>query len=188
MWRWREQRAQRAAQREMPEAVALLANGLSAGLPLPQALQFVAAEGPIAVRAAFGRVTAELALGRPIDGALAALRAAIGGDDVHQLLFALGALREAGGNLIGVLQQLAATMRERARVRGRVAVMVTQGMVSGFVIAGLPLCLLAALGQLAPEWVTPLWTTPLGRLFLGAGVVLETVGLWWIARIVRVEI
>ena len=172
----------------MPEAVTLLANALGAGLPLSHAVQFVAAQGAPVVRPAFARVAAELELGMPLAGALRTLRDDIGGDDVEQLLFALGALHAAGGNLIAVLQQLAATMRERARVRGRVRVMVTQGMVSGLIIAGLPLLLLAVLARFAPQFVTPLWTTALGRLFFGAGLVLEMLGLLWISRIVRVEI
>ena len=59
--------------------------------------------------------------------------------------------REAGGNLVGVLDNLATVIRERFKVKRQVRVVTAHGRITGWVSAALPAVAGAVLCILDPE-------------------------------------
>jgi hypothetical protein len=95
--------------------------------------------------------------------------------------------RETGGNLSEVLDNLAAVIRERFKVKRHVRVVSAHGRITGWVLGFLPPALAIVLYLISPEHVGLLWTDPLGFQMLVAGLILQVVGILIIRRIVDVE-
>jgi len=95
---------------------------------------------------------------------------------------------QTGGNLADTLERIAATLRARAQLQGRVQALTAQGRMQAWVLAALPPLLLLALDRLEPDIMATLWHTPLGWGVLATVVVLEVLGVVWIRRIVRIDV
>ena len=95
--------------------------------------------------------------------------------------------REAGGNLSEVLDNLAALIRERFKVKRQVRVVSAHGRITGWVLMFLPPTLAAVLAIIAPSHMKVLIEDPLGIQMTIAAVVLQIIGGLFIRRIVDVE-
>lgn len=194
-WLWisfLETRAEAVFSDQLSDSLDLLAGALRSGMSLPQALDVVSEEsGEPGVRHWKGVVT-EMKLGIPPDEAIGHLARRFGerplARDLDLFSTAIHVNRSVGGNLAESASRLAETLRERQRLRGQVDSLTAQGRMSGWVVALLPLGILAALQVLDPALVHPLYSTHLGWEILGAGLALEILGAYFIARIVAIEI
>jgi tight adherence protein B len=92
--------------------------------------------------------------------------------------------RATGGPLAPLLEQLAATLGERHRLKEQVDALTAQGRTSGWIVGLLPFFLLLALGLMDPVLVGPMFTTAQGVSMLAVGLLLEGVGAFLIYRIV----
>ena len=79
-------------------------------------------------------------------------------------------------------------MRERVRIRGEITTLTAQQMMTGFVIALMPVGVGLLFLLVSPEYITPLFTESVGQMMLGVAVVLETVGVMVIRRILAIEV
>jgi tight adherence protein B len=108
--------------------------------------------------------------------------------DFDWVVMAINIQRQVGGNLAELLNTVAATMREREYIRRQVAALAAEGKLSAMVLGGLPPAFLLYLLIANHDYVIVLFTTPMGILMLvGAGLILS-VGIFWMSRIVKVEV
>jgi tight adherence protein B len=96
--------------------------------------------------------------------------------------------REVGGALSEVLETAVETMRERARLRRHVRALSAEGRLSAWVLAGMPIVLAAFMFTVRREYLRPLYTTPLGLMMLVTAVLMMGVGIFWMTRVIRVEV
>jgi tight adherence protein B len=82
--------------------------------------------------------------------------------DFSWVVMAIRIQREVGGNLAEVLSTVAATMRERERLRRQVEVLSAEGRLSAWILGGLPIMFAIYLSLARPEYLRPLYTTLLG--------------------------
>lgn len=170
------------------DACALVANGLRAGLTLPQAFALVAAEAPPPLREEFQRLVDTMALGKSIDAACTELERRLPAEEVSVVAHAVAVLQSMGGNLVAVFDRVVAIVREQHRVRTRIRTLTTQGMLTGWIVAALPFVHLGLVTFWMPQCVRPLFTTILGRGVLITAIVLQGIGLWWMRRIVQIRL
>jgi tight adherence protein B len=96
--------------------------------------------------------------------------------------------RETGGNLSEILENLAHVVRERFKILRQVRVYTAHGRLTGYVLLGLPVFLAIALAFINPEHMQLLFTERLGHMMLGATVIMQTVGYFWIKQVVKIEV
>jgi tight adherence protein B len=173
---------------QLPDTLQLMAGSLAAGYSLPQAVDTVVreSEGPMAVE--LNRALVEARLGVPIEDALETVAVRMDSMDFKWVVMALRIQREVGGNLAEVLTNVAATMRERERLRRQVDVLSAEGRLSAIILGALPLLFVGYLVLVRPEYIGLLVTTPLGILLIVVGVVLLIVGAFWLRKVVKVEV
>jgi Flp pilus assembly protein TadB len=183
-------RAARARQveRQLPDAVDMLANALRAGYSLPASLGFVGNELPAPIGPEFVRFHDEQRLGIDTRQALDNLQRRLGTADARLLVLAITVQRETGGNLSELLARLAQLVRDRMAFRAQVDVLTAEARVSAKILAALPLGLLALLQLVNPAYVHELVTTGAGRGMLAYGAVSLTVGFFWLRRLTRIEV
>jgi tight adherence protein B len=173
---------------QMPDTLQLLAGSLSAGYSLPQAVDAVVREGSQPIATEFGRAIVESRLGVPMEDALDSVATRMSSKDFAWVVMAIRIQREVGGNLAEVLTTVANTMRERERVRRQVRVLSAEGRLSAWVLGGLPPLFGIYLILVRPTYIKPLFTDPIGILMLVTVGVVFTGGVFWLRKVVQVEV
>lgn len=175
-------------EKDLPETLGSLANGLRAGYSFFQSLEMAGRQlsGPLAQE--ISRVVTDLRVGRSPEEALGSWAERSGSSDIDLLVTSLLIQRQVGGNLAALLDRLQATIRERQRRRGEVRALTAQGRLSGWIVATLPLALLAVMSLMDPRLIRPLFTTGAGHLILLLAGFLELLGILSIRKLLQVEV
>jgi tight adherence protein B len=178
----------RAFEEAFPEALDLIARALKAGHAFATGLKMVADEMAEPVGPEFRKTFDEQNFGLPLKDALANLTVRIPLLDVRFFSTAVLIQRETGGNLSEILENLAHVVRERFKILRQVRVYTAHGRLTGYVLLALPAFLAIALAFINPEHMQLLFTEKLGHMMLGATVVMQTVGYFWIKQVVKIEV
>lgn len=171
---------------QMPQALEIVALALRAGHALPRALALAADESPAPLCDELRRACDEHALGRPIEGVLAAFGERLPDcEAVNTFVVAVLVLQETGGNLISVIDRIVDNARARSSYRARLRALTSEGRQSAKLLALLP----GAFGVLAmasdPAYADMLLTDPGGRLIGILAIALWACGILWTRRLVR---
>jgi len=108
--------------------------------------------------------------------------------DFEWAVMAIEIQREVGGNLAEVLQTVADTMRARNRLKGEIRALTAEGRISAIVLGALPFLLFIFLWFSNRDYLQPLIENTFGQMALGVGVMLILAGLFWLKKIVDIEI
>lgn len=189
-WVLRRLRQQRIARfdGQLPDALMALAAALRAGAAAPSALRHLALEAEPPLAQEFQLVMREQRLGVPLDQALANLAARLPTEATTLSVAALRIAADTGGNLAEALERVAATVRARLHVHGRIDALTAQGRLQAWVVGALPVVLLLVLSRLEPTAMALLWQSAMGWGVMVTVLVLETLGIWWIRRIVAIDV
>jgi tight adherence protein B len=172
---------------QFPEAIDLVARALRAGHALPTGLGMVADEMPAPVGTEFRKLYDEQNFGLTMSDAMRNFAARIPVLDARFFVTAVMTQREAGGNLAEVLDNLAAVIRERFKVKRQVRVISAHGRITGWVLAALPPSVAVASFIMSPYHIPTLLGDPLGiRMIIAAGV-MQVIGTLVIRKIVDIE-
>ncbi|GAB3196832.1 type II secretion system F family protein [Nocardioides hungaricus] len=184
----RRGRRARAFAAAIPDTLQLMSGSLAAGLSLAQAAEAVTREGAEPVAGEFRRALVETRLGVPLEDALEGVAERFDSDDLRWTVMAIRIQREVGGNLAELLDTVAATVREREYLRRQVSALTAEGRLSAWVLGCLPVLFLVYLLVANPDYVMPLFTDPRGLVLLAAGTLWLGVGVFWMSRLVKVEV
>lgn len=173
---------------QLSDAITLISNSLKAGYSFFQAVETVANEmdGPISEE--FKTMQKEITLGLHTEKALENLTDRIDSDDLDLVVTAVMIQRQIGGNLSEILDNISSTIRERLKIRGEVKSLTAQGRMSGIIISILPPGLCGVLFMINREFVTVLFTDPIGIALTIFSVFLECLGIFFINKIVKIEV
>jgi tight adherence protein B len=173
---------------QLPDTLNLISTSLRAGYSLLQALDAVSSEAPDPTAREFGRAISEIRLGRAPTDALKDIADRLQSVDFDWAVLAIGIQREVGGNLAEVLQTTAETMLARNRLRREVKALTAEGRISAIVLGAMPFLLFSFLFLTRREYLEPLLENGWGVVTLIGAVVWLIVGIFWLTRIVKVEI
>jgi tight adherence protein B len=177
----------RKFEEQFPEALDLLGRALRAGHAFPTGIEMVANEMPDPIGPEFRTLFDQQNYGMAFPDALRAFAERIPVLDARFFVTAVLIQRESGGNLSEVLDNLAAVMRERFKVKRQVRVISAHGRITGWILAGLPPCLALVLFVMSPDHMRILIEDPLGVQMIVVAIVLQITGTLIIRRIVNVE-
>ncbi len=183
-------RSRRAAQRSafqavLPEMLQLLSGSLRVGHGLLQAVETASHEAESPVGDELRRALSQVRLGRDLVQALADMADRMHSDDFHWVVQAIGINLEVGGDLAGVLDNVAATIRARAHLDRQVKTLSAEGRISAYVLLALPFGLAMITMIVNPDYMGLLFTRTLGFMMLGLAGVLMMVGALWLRRLCR---
>lgn len=173
---------------QLPEALTMIANALKAGFGLMQALSVAADQLSHPISTEFARTIHEMNIGSSAEEALLALSERSGSYDLDIVVTAILVQRTVGGNLGEILDTVADTMRERIRIKGEIQTLTAQQKLTGMVLGFIPIACGLLFQVMSPGYIDPLFTTFMGRMMLGVGVVMETIGIMIIQRILKIEV
>jgi tight adherence protein B len=173
---------------QLPDVLTIMASSLRAGHSFLQSLDTVAKEIAQPAAAEFQRVVAEIRLGRPAEDALEALAERVGSDDFKWAVLAVNIQREVGGNLAEILDNVASTLRERATIRRQIRVLTSEGRLSAWVLALLPIGIALYMFAVNPDYISLLFTTTIGLVMTITAACLLVLGILWMRKIVDIDV
>jgi tight adherence protein B len=175
MMRIRRRRAQVEAL--LPDALDMISRSLRTGSGLLQSIESVIEQIEGAISDEFGRARQSIAAGLSAEEAFRELDQRVKSKDLHIVVTAVQIQREVGGNLAEILDNVAATMRERIRLRNDMKALSSRQRLSAYLIASVPIFIVVVLWSTANEALRPLFDTEGGRLLLGIAAALELAGM-----------
>lgn len=178
----------RSFEEEFPESIDLLTRAIRAGHPLASGMRMVADEGPKVVAEEFRQTFEEQRFGLPFSDALLGMVDRVNLVDVRIFVIAVLIQREVGGNLAEILDNLADTIRGRFYIRRQLRVYTAQGRMSGYALAALPIVVGTVTFLMQPDYMMTLFTSLLGQAMVVTAVVLQIIGVFWIRKIINIEI
>jgi tight adherence protein B len=173
---------------QLPDALQLIARALRAGISLQLGLRSVADEMLPPISGEFMQLSESIALGIPVEQALAELVRRAPNKELQFFATAVTMQRQMGGNLAEALDKIAGIVRERFKILGQVQSLTGEGRISGVVLMVLPVVLFFVLYWLNEEYVMILFTDQMGRKMLAAAVVLQLFGAVVIKKIVDIDV
>ncbi|RYU09619.1 type II secretion system F family protein [Nocardioides iriomotensis] len=185
---FKRSRRVKAFKAQLADTLQLMAGSLSAGLSLAQSVDTVVREGSDPMGTEFRRALVEARLGVEIEDALEGVGERMESVDFRWVVMAIRIQREVGGNLAELLTSVAETIREREYLERQVLALSAEGRLSVWILGGLPPGFMLYLLVANPEYLHPLISTPIGYIMLGGMAVLLVAGVFWMKKLVKVEV
>lgn len=166
----------RAMEAVLPEVADILARALQAGQSLSIAISIVAEQAPEPARTEFVELFQQQRFGVSLQEAFRGLVERVPSRELRMLTAGILIQRDTGGNLVQVLERLAAMLRERFRVEGEVRAQTAQGRLTGWILCLLPVLLLILMQLLNPTYLRAFLNEQFGRACVGVSAVLLICG------------
>jgi len=173
---------------QLVDALGLLANSVRAGLTLPQAMEILVKEMKPPITQEFGRVLQEYRLGTDFDQAMLNMARRVESRDLDILVNAVMVTRRSGGNVGEIFQNIAATIRERLRIEGKVKALSATGNMQALVMSAMPFGIMLVLWFMQPEYIYTMFSTSLGLLAVFVVIVMVVAAFFWIRWIMDIDI
>ena len=177
---------------QLGDTITLMANGLRSGYSMLMAMESVGKEMPNPIAEEFSRVVREVSLGVSNERAMNNMIRRIPSDDLELMVTAINVAHEVGGNLAEILDIIGFVIRERVRIAGEIKTLTAQGMLSGYIISGLPIALGLILFAMNQEYLGRMFqpgpTQPCGWIMIGVGAFMIFLGFTAIMKIVKIEV
>ncbi len=181
-------RRAKAFNNQLCDSLILIANSLRTGYSFMQSIEMVAREMPAPISSEFARALKEMNFGVTTEDALNNLAKRVNSDDLDLVITAVLIQRQVGGNLAEVLDNIAATIRGRIKIKGEITTLTAQGRISGLIVSILPLGLGVVIYAINPEYIKVLFTNPMGKAMLAGAFVSQLLGILMIKKIVNIEV
>jgi tight adherence protein B len=189
LWlRWREGAIASRFVEQLPDTVAMLANGVRAGLTLKQAVAQVVRDAPEPTAGELRPVERALGLGLTLDDALGELLRRRRSDDLALLVSAMSLHAQVGGNLARTLDAIAEALRERSRIQRDVSVLTSQQRYSAYVLAGLPIVVAVALYLVSPDYFGAMFAYALTRVAIVLAALMVVAGFILMRAVAAVDV
>ena len=185
--RVRERRAEKV-RAELPDALDMVSNSLTAGLTLPQALMRNLSHFPPLVAEEFARILYDTRLGYSIGGAFDNFARRLPIPDVQMVVIASKIGVAHGGNLAESYRMLSTLLRDNMAFEAELRAMTTEGRMQALVMSALPLVMIVLLGLVKRDLVAPLFTTGAGWGALLVLAVMQGLAYVWIRKIVDIKV
>ncbi len=178
---WFKIKMQRASrfkefERQLPEALDLMARALRAGHAFSVGMKMVGDEFSDPIGPEFSRTVEEISFGIDVPEAMNNLNERVVSTDLKFFVTALVVQRETGGNLAEIIEGISRLIRQRFELLGRVKALSAEGRLSGYMLFAMPFIMAGVLYWLNEPYIRILIEDPLGHLMAGGAGFLMVVG------------
>jgi tight adherence protein B len=171
---------------QLADAVSALTAAVRAGMSVPQAVAYAMREADPPVADGLAELVADIEFGVPLGDAVDAWAERSGSEDALLVAGALDLHRRSGGDLPAVLDQVAATIRERVAVGRETRALTAQARLSGWILGVLPVGFFAFLWLTSRRDIEGALSTPAGLASVLVGLGLEVGAFFWIRSLLGV--
>jgi tight adherence protein B len=173
---------------QLVDSLSQMSNAFKAGLSFPQAMEHIATETAPPLGQEYSLFVREVKLGVSLDDALHNMADRIQCEDLDLVVTATTISRQLGGNMAEMFDTIAATIRERFRLEGKIKALTSQGKLQGWIVAALPLALGLVLNYMRPDLMEPMFDHWFGYVLVGLILISEFAGIMIIRKIVNINV
>jgi tight adherence protein B len=173
---------------QLEMALRLMGSGVRIGLGLRQALAMVIEEMEDPARYEYRRVVGQTNIGVSVYDALDTLAKRMPSGETMMMARAIRIQSQTGGDLGKILEHLANTIKERRRIQRKISALTAEGRASAAILSGLPPFLSGFISLTEPAMGHALWLTTPGHIALLIVGVLETLGVFTLMRMLKVDV
>lgn len=173
---------------QLPDLLLALAGAMRAGSGMQMALRHIVMQSPAPLSQEFGLMLREQRMGLAFEDAVANLYRRMPTEGTGLVVSSLTIAAQSGGSLAETLERIAATLQARLQLLGRIHALTSQGRMQAWVMGALPFLLALVLYYLDPVSMQALWLTSSGWVVILLVVVLELTGVFFIRRIVNIQV
>lgn len=185
---WKRRRRFTEFQRQLPDALDLMARALRAGHAFSVGMKMVGDELPDPIGPEMSRAVEEISYGIDIPEALKNLSNRIECVDLKFFITALIVQRETGGNLAELIESISRLIRLRFELFGRIKALAAEGKLSALVLIALPFLLLFGLTWINPEYMEPLYSDPTGQAMLAGALIWMAIGAFIMKQMIDIKV
>jgi tight adherence protein B len=172
---------------QLPDAIDSMKRALKAGLPFAATLKSVAEDMDDPVAREFELTFADINYGNDARRAMLGLLQRMPSLAVMAFVTAVLVQKETGGNLAEILEQISSVIRARFRFFRKVRTLSAEGRLSAWILALVPFVLFIVITVTTPEYLPVLLDDPMGVKLITFGGVMGIVGIFWIRKIIRID-
>lgn len=173
---------------QLEDALTSMSSALKAGFSINQAIEVIAQENIKPISIEFRLLLQEIRLGVPLEQALHNMLDRLGSDDFELVATAIITARQTGGELTVTFERLAAMIRERMRIAGRLRALTAQGRMQAYVVGAMPYLLMLVMNYIAPDMMSAFFNSITGILLIIGASLLVAGGFFIIRKITTIDI
>jgi tight adherence protein B len=175
-------------EQQLPDAVDVIRRALLAGHPFVTGMKLVAEDMQDPAAKEFSLTFADINYGNDVRHAMIGLLTRVPSVTVTAFVTAVLVQKETGGNLAEILKQISTVIRGRFKFQRKVQTLSAEGRMSAWVLAMVPIGLFAYLSITNPDYLPVLLEDELGKKLTAFAAVWSFVGIYFIRRIIRIEV
>lgn len=173
---------------DFADALDVMVRGLKSGLPVTEAMKIIATESGPPVGPEFMEVVEGQRLGISVDQGLERMVDRIPLPEVNFLAIVMAIQSKTGGNLSEALGNLSRVLRDRKKMKQKVASVSQEAKSSAAIIGSLPFILIIVLTLLNPGYMNPIFSTELGHMLLIGSGVWMSIGVLVMRKMINFQI
>jgi tight adherence protein B len=158
-------------------AIDVIVRSVKSGLPTNEALRIVAREVPNPVGSEFHNMVESLKVGVTLEQAMKRMMDSMPTAEVGFFAIVMTIQAKSGGNLSEALSNLAAVLRDRKRLQGKIKAMSSEAKASAMIIGSLPPGVMGIVYLTTPSYISKLFTERSGNLMLAGCVIWMSMGI-----------
>ncbi|HTO40348.1 MAG TPA: type II secretion system F family protein, partial [Rhizomicrobium sp.] len=162
---------------EFATAIDVIVRSVRSGLPVNEALKIVAKESPEPVGSEFRLLIEGLKVGVTLDQGLKRMYDTTPTAEVSFFAIVMSIQLKSGGNLSEALSNLAAVLRDRKRLEGKIKAMSSEAKASAGIIGSLPVVVGGLVFLTTPDYIKLLFTERMGNLMLLGCAIWMSIGI-----------
>jgi len=173
---------------EFPNALDVVVRGIKAGLPINDCLRIIASEAQEPVRTEFRMMIEAQALGLPLAEAATKLFERMPCAEANFFGIVIAIQQKTGGNLSETLGNLSRVLRERRKMRDKIAAVSMEAKASAAIIGSLPPVVAFLIWVTTPKYIEVLWLSQAGKFALVASGLWMLIGVLVMRKMINFDI
>jgi tight adherence protein B len=182
---WKKKGKSLKFERQMPDAMEILARSLRAGHTLPSAIELLGEEMDAPLGTEMKIAYEEQKYGLSVPESLLNMLQRVDSMDLKYFVSAVIIQQETGGNLAELMENIAHVIRSRLNFKAKLRGLTATARFSAGVMIVVPIITFFGLMVVAPHYEKILFTSSLGRMMILVGTILTIVGAFLLRKLVR---
>ncbi len=178
----------KAFELQFPDSLEFVSRSMRAGHAFSVSLEMIHREFSEPLAGEFRRTFDEQNLGLPLENALQNLAKRVPLLEVHFFVSAVLLQKRTGGNLSELLDKLAAIIRERFKLRGRIKAISAHGKITASTLSVIPMAVAVLMFYSNRSYVEFFVKDPLGNQMAGVAIFFQVAGYLIMKKIVTIDI
>lgn len=173
---------------EFPNALDIIVRAVKSGLPLNDGIRLIATESREPVKTEFRRIVESQQVGMSIPEAAMRMTETMPCPEAGFFGIVIQIQTQAGGNLSEALGNLSRVLRDRKKMKAKVAALSMEAKASAVIIGALPIVVAFLVYLTSPAYIMPLFTTSTGNIIIGIGLFWMGIGIFIMRQMMNFEV